>query len=376
MLSQVKTHTFSKELQLTSGRTLPEFCLKYETYGRLNKAGDNGILLCHGLTSTAHAAGNTSHSDKGWWHMAIGPGKALDTDRWFIVCIASLGGFGGSTSAASVNPETGTPYELSFPVLTIGDMVEGMKALSDVLGIRKYHCLIGGCMGGFQVMEWLSRYPEMVHSSIIMGATAKTSAHNLALWEVIRQAIYLDPDFHDGNYYNRQLPKAGISLGTMFGMLIWMDRSVMEKKFGLNLLDGKETPDYTLDAEFTIQKFLQDIENSPKGVFDPNAFIYLTKAMDYFDLERDYGSLSKAFSRVKGRTLLVSFDSDWRYPEEEIDKIRLAMEKNKKPVEHHCLHSSFGHGTFLYDFNCGLHELIPEFLNDDLLTEGQKRLGT
>lgn len=360
MQFQRENHEFQKALPLTSGKVLPEFSLCYETYGELNGNRDNAVLLCHGLTSTAHAAGD----DKGWWHMAIGPGRAIDTDHWFVLCIASLGGFGGSTSAAAINPATGTHYGLSFPVLTIGDMVTAMKELTDILGISRYHCLIGGCMGGFQVLDWLTRYPEVVHSAIIMGATARTSAHNLALWEVIRQAIYLDPDFHGGAYYHKKTPRAGISLGTKFGMLIWMQRQIMEEKFGLTLIDGKTKPDYTLEPEFTIQKFLQDIDNSPRGVFDPNAFIYLTKAMDYFDLKRDHGSLRAAFSRVHGKTLLISFDSDWRYPEKEMDKIRLAMKKNKKKVEHHCLHSSFGHGAFLYDFECGLQSLIPKFLKD------------
>ncbi|MBU0945838.1 MAG: homoserine O-acetyltransferase [Proteobacteria bacterium] len=365
MFRKASTHHFTEPLKLSSGKTLPGFTLAYETYGQLNQARDNAILLCHGLTATPHAAGKAEEGDSGdgWWDMAIGPGKVLDTERWFILCIGALGGFGGSSGPAAINPETERPYGLTFPVVTISDMVNSMKALTDVLAIKRYHCLIGGCMGGFQVLDWLARYPERVAASIIIGATARTSAHSLALWEVIRRAIALDPDFHGGDYYHREGPKAGISLATMFGMLIWMSREVMEEKFGLALAEGKQTPSYTLEPEFAVQKFLSSIEDTPKGPFDANGFIYLTKAMDYFDLERDHGTLKTAFSHVTGKTLLVSFDSDWRYPQKEVDKIRLALEANQAPVQHHCLHSAFGHGAFLYDFNNGLNNLIKNFLS-------------
>lgn len=364
MFSKASTQHFDQSFKLISGKTLPGISLAYETYGQLNEAGDNAVLLCHGLTATAHAAGKANrpgHQD-GWWDMAIGPGKALDTNRWFIVCIGALGGFGGSTGPASINPETKRPYGLSFPVVTITDMVSAMKLLTDFLAIKRYHCLIGGCMGGFQVLDWLVRYPEKAGSAIVIGATARTSAHSLALWEVIRRAITIDPDFHGGDYYDRKAPKAGISLGTMFGMLIWMSRDVMENKFGRALAEGRQQPAYTLEPEFAIQKFLSTIEETARGPFDPNSFIYLTKAMDYFDLERDHTTLESAFSKVKGKTLLVSYDSDWRYPQEEVDKIRLALEANLAPVDHHCLHSAFGHGAFLYDFHNGLDKLISNFL--------------
>ncbi len=367
MLRKINNQHFAAPFQLESGKSLPQITLAYETYGQLNANRDNGILLCHGLTATAHAAGESAEpaepaDSNGWWDIAIGPGKVLDTNRWFIICISALGGFGGSTGPASIKQETGKPFGLSFPIVTIGDMVNSMKQLTDYLEIKRYHCLIGGCMGGFQVLDWLARYPEMAGSSIIMGATAKTSAHNLALWEVLRRVMTLDPNFHNGDYYDRNFPSAGVSLGTMFGMLIWMSREVMEDKFGLALADNKQKPAYTLEPEFAIQKFLSDLENNPKGSFDPNGFIYLTKAMDYFDLERTYGSLSAAFSKVKNKTLLVSFDSDWRYPEKEMKKIRIALENNKALVEHHCLHTTFGHGAFLYDFHNGLDLLIKDFL--------------
>lgn len=364
MLRKASTHHFDKPLKLISGKTLAGVTLAYETYGQLNEAKDNAILLCHGLTATPHAAGkgDSPENPDGWWDMAIGPDKVLDTNRWFIICIGALGGFGGSTGPASINPGTKRPYALSFPVVTISDMVNTMKQLTDLLAIKQYHCLIGGCMGGFQVLDWLARYPEKAGSAIVMGATASTSAHSLALWEVIRRAIALDPDFHGGDYYDKKLPKAGISLGTMFGMLVWMSRDVMKKKFGRTLAKGIQTPSYSLEPEFAIQKFLSTIEDTPRGCFDPNSFIYLTKAMDYFDLERDHITLKNAFSRVKAKTMLVSFDSDWRYPQDEVDKIRLALEANQAQVEHHCLHSAFGHGAFLYDFHNGLDRLIQDFL--------------
>lgn len=363
MIRKASTHHFHTPLKLISGKTLPAFNMAYETYGQLNESGDNAILLCHGLTATPHAAGKDDpDTADGWWHMAIGHDKVLDTERWFIVCIGALGGFGGSTGPASINPKTAKPYGLTFPVVTISDMVNTMKQLTDVLQIKRYHCIIGGCMGGFQVLDWLARYPEKVGSAVVIGATAKTSAHSLALWEVIRRAIALDPNFHGGDYYDKEPPKAGISLGTMFGMMVWMSREVMEKKFGLALAEGKQKPSYSLEPEFAIQKFLSSIEDSARGPFDANAFIYLTKAMDYFDLERDHATLETAFSQVKTKTLLVSFDSDWRYPQNEVDKIRLALEANNVPVEHHCLHSEFGHGAFLYDFHNGLDRLIENFL--------------
>lgn len=365
MIVETSKASFDVRLPLESGRVLEGFELAYETYGTLNGGRTNAILICHGLTANAHAAGLHSYLDDcpGWWDAAIGPGKPFDTDRYFVVCSNVLGGNGGSTGPASPDPTNKKPYGLRFPVMTIGDMVAAQVHLADRLGIRQFSCVAGGCMGGFQVMEWMSRHPERLSSAIVISATPSISAHSLGLWEVIRQAIMRDPHFNGGDYYEGERPNLGMGLTAMFGMMIWMSPEVMTKRFGLKLAGGRQKPSYSLEPEFEIQEFLHTIDLNARNRLDANSLIYLTKAMDYFDLRRGRKALSEAFSGLKARTLLVSYRSDWRYPPEEVDEIRAVLEESGLPVHHAVLDSPFGHGSFIYD-SAGVGERIRDFLEE------------
>jgi homoserine O-acetyltransferase len=363
----VTTHTmsFTEPLPLQSGRNLPAYDIAYETYGALNRDRSNAVLVCHGLTADAHAAGKHSEDDNrpGWWDTAIGPGKALDTNRFFIVCSNVIGGCGGSTGPSSIEPGTGRPYGLRFPVVTIRDMVDAQARLADGLGIQRFHTVVGGCMGGFQVMKWMARHPKRLAHAIIIGATPRTTAHNLGLWEVFRQAIMRDPNFNHGDYYDGEGPCSGFGLAQMFGMMVWMSREVMAKRFGLRLIDGKD-PSYSIEPEFEFQAFLHKIGANAGTRFDANTLIYLTKAMDYFDMSRGRGSLAEAFEETTAKTLLVSYASDWRYPPAEMNETRVALEANGVEVRHEILESHFGHGAFTYDSERIL-KVIKSFVDAD-----------
>lgn len=362
MIVEQKVETYDKPLLLDCGHSLKRFELAYETYGKLNHEKDNAILICHTGTSNAHAAGRYAKDDPnpGWWDVAIGPARPFDTDRMFVVCSNILGGSGGSTGPSSIDPDTGRPYGLRFPVVTIGDMVVAQARLADRLGIERFHAIAGGSTGGKQVLEWIVRYPNRLSNAIIISSTPRTTAHNLGLWEVMRRAIMLDPAWNGGDYYDGEPPRRGLALVSMFGIMTWMSREIMEKRFGLRLAKGSE-PTYTLEPEFAIQQFLAKLEHNAHKRFDANSAIYISKAIDYFDLTRGREDLSEAFLGFTGRTLLVSYRSDWRYPPEEVDQIRVALEKIGLFVKHKILDSDFGHGAFIYDAK-GVGRSIQRFL--------------
>lgn len=341
---------FDSSLILESGRVLNSFEIAYETYGKLNSEKDNCVLICHGLTSDAHVTGegDVSSSRKGWWEPAVGPGKPFDTDKYFVICSNVIGGCGGSTGPSSIDTSSGKPYGLRFPVVTVRDMVKAQARLADRLGIETFHAAAGGCFGGFQVLEWMLGYPERIRNAIVISATPRTSTHNLGLWEVIRQAIIRDPDFNGGDYYGSKFPNSGFGLAQMFGLMIWMDRRVMHDRFGLRLINDGE-PSYTLEPEFEFQAFIRSIGENAAGRFDPNSLIYLTKAMDYFNLTRGGASLSEILKNVVCRTLLIGYRTDWRYPPQEMAEISDALTQNQKPNQLEVLGSNFGHGAFMYD---------------------------
>ena len=353
---------FNSPIKLQSGKILDSFDIAYETYGNLNSAKDNAILICHGLTSDAHVAGevDVTGSRKGWWEAAVGPDKPFDTNKYFVICSNVLGGCGGSTGPSSINVATKSPYGLKFPVVTISDMVNAQARLADRLGIDTFHAVVGGCFGGFQVLEWMRSYPTQIRNAIVISATPRTTTHNLGLWEVIRQAIIRDPDFNGGDYYGKKMPASGMALAQMFGIMIWMDRKVMRDRFGLKLTNDRE-PSYTLEPEFQFQAFIHDIGKNAVGRFDPNSLIYLTKAMDYFDLTHNRGSLAEVFRNLQCRTLLIGYRTDWRYPPEEMAEISEALSANRKPNELRVLDSNFGHGAFMYD-SSGALNIIREFM--------------
>ncbi len=365
MIVEKKNLLFDTPLHLESGKILRPYQMVYETYGALNASGSNAILVCHALTSDSHAAGKYHPEDPrpGWWDGMIGPGKPLDTAKYFVVCSNVLGGCGGTTGPSSINPKTGAPYGLRFPVVTIGDMVEAQARLSDALNIEQYQTILGGCMGGFQVLEWLKRYPKRCKNAVVLSATPRTTTHNLGLWEVFRQAIIRDPAFKNGDYYESGGPDSGLALTTLFGIMMWMSRKVMADRFGLKTVAGQPLSYDCLHDDFEFQAFLRSVGENAANRFDANSLLYLWKAMDYFDLTRKCQDLSQVFSGVTAHVLLISYSSDWRYPPEEMDEIKRALRAAHPslPVLHKTLKSNFGHGAFIYDGE-ETGRVISEFL--------------
>lgn len=353
------TARFETPLALECGRELPSFEVAYETYGTLNAQRSNAILLCHGLTANQHAAGTVA-GKKGWWDVAVGPGKMIDTDRYFVVSPNVLGGGNGSTGPRSTDPHTGRPYGMRLPMVTIGDMVESQAHLADVLSIDAFHAVVGGCMGGFQALEWMARYPERTRRTIIISATPRVSTHTIALWSVMRRAIRSDPNWNGGDYYAGAAPDAGMGLLATFGALYWMSRDVLAEKYGLRTVADRDLG-FSLESEFAVEAFLDQVACNAQGKFDANTLIYLTRAMDYFDLDRSYGSLTQAFAAVTSPTLLVSYETDWRYPPAEMNEIADALRTVGACVRHEVLNSRYGHGAFLCDVS-GLTPVITEFL--------------
>ncbi|HEY2137430.1 MAG TPA: homoserine O-acetyltransferase [Xanthobacteraceae bacterium] len=348
MIVETKTKHFNVPLALECGRELSEFAIAYESYGELAPARDNVILVCHGLTADAHAAGTRTADDRrpGWWDAVIGPGKMLDTNHYCIVSSSVLGGCGGSTGPASIDPATGTPYAMRFPVVTVADMVRAQRLLLDRLGIRRLRAAIGGCLGGFQVLEWSRLFPHDIDRAIVISATHDTSAHTLALWHTLRSAIMADASWNGGNYYGGPSPLRGVGLSMQIAMLIWMDRAEFGRRFGRTL---ERDYSYGFGADFAAERFLDEIDASASARFDPNALLYLTRAMDYFDLTRGHASLAEALAPARASFLFVSYKADWRYPPQEMDLMCEALRINGVSAKHVVLDSRFGHGAFVYD---------------------------
>ncbi|WP_027185910.1 homoserine O-acetyltransferase MetX [Desulfovibrio inopinatus] len=341
-----KEHPF----QLESGASLPSVTLAYETMGELSPQKDNAILIAHALTGDSHVAGVYAEDDlkPGWWDIMVGPGKPIDTDTFFVVCINVLGGCMGSTGPTSINPETGAPYGLDFPVVTIGDMVRAQKELITHFGIQKLHCVIGGSMGGMQVLEWAVRYPEMVGSAIPLATTDRHSALNIAFHEVARQAIMSDPNWKRGSYYDGPKPAHGLAVARMIGHITYLSDDSMRHKFGRALQD-KSVFSFHFGVDFQIESYLRYQGQKFVDRFDANSFLYITKAADYFDLGQTHGegSLVKAFSRVHCPFLVISFTSDWLYPTSMARGMVQAMKKNGLDVSFLEIDAKWGHDAFL-----------------------------
>ncbi len=333
-------------LLLDGGRALPEYVVNFETYGTLSAARDNAILVCHSLTSRAHAAGRHAPDDPqpGWWDAAIGPGKMLDTKRYFVICADVLGA-GQSTGPASPDPETGRRYGVRFPVITVRDMVRAQHRLVQRLGIDRLHAVIGGCMGGQQAVEWAITYPAMVGNAVVITTTPATSAHTIAIFSVMRHLIRADPDWNAGDYYGRSVPVAGLGAAVAAAVPLWMSREAMEAKFGRRSSGYR----YTLGPEFEVESFIARLVAQARHDIDPNGLMYLMRAVEYFDLEREYGDLEAAFRPVSARVLFVSYRRDWRYPAAEAERMREAITAAGGDARHLVLDSAMGHGAFLYD---------------------------
>lgn len=353
-LVKKKFFTFAEpphELALEGGGRLGPVTLAYETYGRLNRDKTNAVLILHALSGDSHAAGRYLESDKhpGWWDNTIGPGKAFDTDRYFVICSNVIGGCQGSTGPSSIDPRTGKRFGLSFPMVTVSDMVNAQVRLIDHLGIERLLAVAGGSMGGMQALQWAVSYPERVVAAIPIATTAKHSPQQIAFNQVGRAAIMADPNFRDGDYYDGEVPKNGLALARMIGHITYLSDESMQQKFGRRLR-GKKTYGYNFfDIDFEVESFLRYKGDTFVDRFDANSYLYITKAIDYFDLSLPYGSLARAFEKTKSKFLVVSFKSDWLYPPYQSKEIVRALMVNGIDVTYCEIDSRYGHDAFLLD---------------------------
>ncbi|MEO8607511.1 MAG: homoserine O-acetyltransferase [Chloroflexota bacterium] len=341
---------FNQPLHLHSGQTLENFTLAYETYGTLNADHSNAILICHALSGDAHVAGyHTDDPDEkpGWWDDAVGPGKMFDTQRYFVICSNVIGGCQGSTGPSSPAPD-GNPYALRFPFVTVADMVQAQRHLMDHLGIHKLFSIAGGSMGGMQALQWAVDYPERVGSVLFLAATARSSTQNIAFNEIGRQAIYADPHWNNGNYYERTPPAAGLAVARMVGHITYMSESSLEEKFGRRLQDGNELV-YGFSTDFAVEGYLKYQGEKFVERFDANSYLYITKALDYYDVADGYTDVQDALRQTQARYLVVSISSDWLYTAGQARELVDALHEIEREVEYEHIQATFGHDSFLVE---------------------------
>jgi homoserine O-acetyltransferase len=358
-----QSFTLPEPLALDSGETLHPVTLAYETYGALNADRSNAVLVLHALSGDAHAAGYHSPQDKhpGWWDDCIGPGKAFDTERYFVICSNVIGGCQGSTGPNSPNPRTGQPYGLSFPVVTIGDMVRAQRYLIDHLGIERLLAVAGGSMGGMQALQWAASYPERVRACLPIATTARHSPMLIAFGEVGRQAIFADPHWQNGAYYAGPRPNTGLALARMLGHITYLSEDSMHQKFGRRLQD-REHFGYDFAADFAVESYLHYKGSRFTERFDANSYLYVTKALDYFDLANGHGNLARAFENSAQLSyLVVSFTSDWLYPSYHSKELVSALNAIGADVSYCNIQSTWGHDAFLLEVET-MTRLIGDFL--------------
>lgn len=362
MITKTQHVTFDQELKLQSGATLGPITLAYETYGELNADKSNAILVLHALSGDAHVASHPTPTDSkpGWWDEAVGPGKAFDTDRHFVICSNVIGGCRGSTGPSSINPKTNKPYGLTFPVITIADMVEAQRMLIDHLGIEHLLAVTGGSIGGMQALQWIVSYPERVRSAIVLAATARVSPQSIALDEVARQAIYADPNWNHGDYYEGTPPNAGLAVARMMGHISYLSEQSMREKFGRRLQE-RDHLGYEFAAEFRVESYLKHQGNTFTKRFDANTFLFITKAIDYFDLSYGLPSLADAFRNVASKVLVVSYSSDWLSPPQQSEEMVRALLQNGVDTTYVGIQSDYGHDAFLIEVD-RLASLTRDFL--------------
>ena len=338
-------------LLMDCGVVLDHWQIAYQTYGSLNEARSNAVLVCHALTGDQYVASRNPVTGKGgWWTAMIGPGKPVDTDRFFVICANVIGGCTGTTGPASTNPSTGKPWGLSFPVVTIRDMVRAQAALVDSLGIETLFCVAGGSMGGMQVLQWAASYPGRVFSALPLATGAKHSAQNIAFHEVGRQAVMADPDWRQGRYLDEGTrPSKGLSVARMGAHITYLSEPALHRKFGRKLQD-REAPTFSFDADFQVESYLRHQGLSFVERFDANSYLYVTRAMDYFDLAADHdGVLARAFTGTKTRFCVASFTSDWLFPTADSRAIVHALNAAGASVSFVELESDKGHDAFLLE---------------------------
>ena len=337
-------------LELECGKTLAPIDVAYETYGELNEVGDNAVLICHALSGDAHVAGLNNSDDRkpGWWDVMVGPGKGIDTNKYFVICSNFLGGCRGTTGPSSINPSTGKPYGLDFPIITIADMVKVQKVLLDKLGVKELLAVIGGSIGGMQVLQWAIEYPDFVKAAIPAATTTHLGTQSIAFDAVGRNAILADPNFAGGQYTDEKGPDRGLAIARMIGHITYLSEQGMREKFGRQLRNA-DSYSYDFNSEFAVETYLDYQGQSFVERFDSNSYLYITKAADYFDLEKDYGSLNKAFANTKCRFLVVSFASDWLFTPAQSRAIVNALVANDKDVSYCDIASPYGHDAFLLE---------------------------
>jgi len=340
-----------KPLLLDSGVKLSSFDIAYQDYGTLNADKNNAILICHALTGDQHVASPHPITQKpGWWANLVGPGRVIDTHKYYVICANVLGGCMGSSGPASINPATNAPYGLNFPIVTIGDMVRAQAMLLDHLGIEKLFCVIGGSMGGMQVLAFASAYKERLHAAIVLAAGARHSAQNIAFDEIGRQAVMADPDWHEGNYYEKgTIPRKGLSVARMSAHVTYLSEAALHRKFG-RALQNRSTITYGFDADFQIESYLRHQGSTFVERFDANSYLYLTRAMDYFDLAAEHdGQLARAFSGIGSRFFIASFSSDWLFTTAQSRELVHALSAAGAHVSFVEIETDKGHDAFLLD---------------------------
>ncbi len=353
--------TFEEGLRLQCGQLLAPINLRYETYGTLSANADNAILIEHALSGDAHLAGYYSESDEkpGWWDSMVGPGKTFDTNKYFIVCSNVIGGCSGSTGPSSINPATGRQYGMDFPVVTIADMVHAQKKLMDHLGIRKWLCVAGGSMGGMQVLRWALLYPDCLESAIPIATTSRISAQSIAFNWVGREAIMSDPDWKEGAYSEQ--PDRGLAIARMLAHITYLSEESMHRKFGRKLQSATDYS-FDFDKDFSVESYLEHQGMRFVDRFDANSYLYITRAIDYFDVaDKVDGDLAKGLEPMKCKCLVVSFSSDWLFPPEQSREMVRGMLKNGLDVSYCNIKSSYGHDAFLLEED-RLGTLVSNFL--------------
>jgi homoserine O-acetyltransferase len=364
-----RTASFGESLKLACGRDLPSYELVYETYGALNPARSNAVLVCHALSGNHHAAGYHGPDDKkpGWWDECIGPGKPIDTDRFFVVSLNNIGGCHGSTGPTSINPQTGEPWGPDFPSLRVRDWVNSQARLADYLGIECWAAVVGGSLGGMQAMRWSLEYPDRIKHCIVIAGALKLSAQNLAFNEVARQAILSDPAFADGHYLERgTAPTRGLALARMVGHITYLSDHAMASKFGRDLRSGSFEQGDEGNVEFQVQSYLRYQGSQFSGSFDANTYMLMTRALDYFDLAREYDNDPVlAFGHARCSFLVISFSTDWRFSPLRSREIVDALIAADRPVTYAEIEADEGHDAFLLP--------IPRYM--DVFSAYMRRVG-
>ncbi len=348
-----QTMEFSTPLPLQSGASIADYTLMYETYGELNADRSNAVLVCHALNASHHVAGiyaaGDGSADVGWWDNMVGPGKPVDTDRFFVIGVNNLGSCFGSTGPMHIDAASGKPYGASFPVVTVEDWVQAQARLADALGIRQFAAVMGGSLGGMQAMAWSMLFPERIRHCVIIASTPKLSAQNIAFNDVARQAILTDPDFHGGDFYaHGVVPKNGLRVARMVGHITYLSNDDMAEKFGRDLRAGEYQFGFGID--FEIESYLRYQGDKFSAYFDANTYLLITKALDYFDPARAFGGdLTRAMANTQAQFLLVSFTTDWRFAPERSREMVKALVNNKRKVTYAEIDAPHGHDAFLLE---------------------------